>query len=195
VSNKTAVKTKTDSNLENVKVQSESASTEPTVPTLKVNFKKGFEDLSRKKFREVPSDASFKTKTGVDVAILPGFTGVAKALMPSAPAEITAISRQRWLNTMCSQLGLSPEGSKRNNKNENKATTTYGSIAPTEDESRVFSSDGENYRILCWLKWPVFRTENVVFVKYDVYVLAMDNSTFDSLKKGMLLEDKNVVIL
>lgn len=175
--------------LDSAAVSTETASAESEVPTLSVDFKRAFEYISAKKFREVPVDGVMKTKADVAINVHTAFTNV--AALASNTTEIVAIARQTWLNTMCSQLGISPEASKRNNKNENKAISTYGTVVGGTDS---FEVDGENYRILGWLKWPVFRTESHVFVKYLTYILVMTPQTFEEFKKGAMLEDKDVVI-
>jgi len=166
--------------------------TVPTEPVLKVDFKKAFEYLRSRSFRELPVDFKFKTAGEKELNLHDAYSVILKTVCPEKPTKVIAISRNRWLNLFCINNQLKPTDSKRTNKEENKSLTMYGVVPLYADG---FEVDGDNYPILGWLKHPVFRVDDVAVVKYGIHMLVMPQVEYEKLVKGQLLEDAVISIV
>jgi hypothetical protein len=163
----------------------------PVIPSLKVDFKIAHETLQGKK--EAPVELVLKTTGGKEVGIAASMTqALTECIKGQKLDKPFVISRKALLNAFCIQQKLTPAPSKRDNKNENKTVTTYG-VVPKFDDG--FEVDGDNYRLVAFLKHPIVIAGDAVAVKYGIYFVVMSAASYKAFSEGKMLDDAELTIV
>lgn len=163
---------------------------------MKVDFKKAYEAVARKK--ELPVDVKFVVGAK-EIMLHSSFTGVLASIIVEKKGDEVElpliVSRRALLELFCGINEISPLPCKRSNKTENKANATYGNVP--EFEAKFDSNDTHTYKLLGGLSYPIIRADEQGFVaiKYDTYYIVMTPDMYEQVSKGVKLEDVNVSII
>lgn len=169
----------------------QSVSAEVPVSTLGIDMKLAYEAVIGK--TAAPADLIFKSAKGKEIKLA---SALSQALVEAVKGvelnKPVAVSRQRLLNLFCIQQKLTPEDSKRVNKSENKATTMYGKVPKFEDG---FVPDGDAYRMLGGLKYPIVEADKIHAVKCGVYFIVFNDEDYKKFSVGQILEDAELTLV